>query len=50
MMMSLADLMPSQDEINLLATLKEYHQVNMGSGDSGASFVKYNRSDPFFTP
>lgn len=48
--LSLADLTPSKQEMDLLTTLKNYTLTNTEVGDSNATFVKYNRSDPFFTP
>ncbi|MFA6007189.1 MAG: hypothetical protein WC784_00900 [Candidatus Shapirobacteria bacterium] len=48
--LSLADLTPSQNELDLLTTIKDYSLANVGTGDSNAVFVKYNRNDPFLTP
>lgn len=48
--LSLADLTPSNEEATLLNTIKDYTTVEMNVGDSGMTFTKYNRSDPFFTP
>lgn len=48
--LSLADLTPNSTEMSLLNTIKEYKAITVNVGESGGSFVKYNRSDPFFTP
>ena len=47
--LSLADLTPSKEEMDLLMTIKGYSLINTNVGGSEGTFTKYNRSDPFFT-
>lgn len=48
--LTLKDLTPSDEEMNLLSTLGEYKNMSAGGEDySSGEFVKYERSDPFFT-
>lgn len=50
---SLSDLTLSQAEADLLSTISEYNELDLKSiesvGESG-TFIKYDRTDPFFTP
>lgn len=51
--LSLADLTPSQAESDLLSTIREYRPMTVQSSqmqEGEGTFVKYERSDPFFTP
>jgi hypothetical protein len=48
--LSLADLTPSQDEINLLSKISEYKTMFLESNSETKTFRIYDRSDPFSTP
>lgn len=51
--LSLADLTPSQAEADLLSAIREYRPMTGQSSqqkEAEGSFIKYERSDPFFTP
>jgi len=48
--LTLANLTPTQEEMNLLLAIGEYQTMSVGSSSGNESFVKYERLDPFFTP
>jgi hypothetical protein len=47
--LTLADLTPSQDEINLLTKISEYRTMVWEGDSQGTNFTKYERLDPFST-
>jgi hypothetical protein len=48
--LSLADLTPNQDELNLLLKINEYKTMTVETTSKDAIYTKYQRDDPFFTP
>ena len=48
--LSLADLTPNQDELNLLLKINEYKSMTVEASNKDATFTKYVREDPFFIP
>lgn len=49
--LSLSDLTPSQDEINLLSKINEYRIMTVASNvATSGTYTKYERQDPFFIP
>lgn len=48
--LTLADLTPSQKEMDLLSTIGEYKAMAVQGSSGNEVFTKYDRADPFFTP
>ena len=48
--LSLSDLIPTEEENNLLKTISSFNKIQSGipgGADSNDSFVKYERQNPF---
>lgn len=48
--LSLADLTPNQEELNLLIKINEYKAMAVETTNKDATYTKYQREDPFFIP